>query len=121
VHPVDYITNVFQLIRDRILAIGQVAQDKLDQIESVCIHYNRNVVYNVLNRNCQTFMRDILNAIGLKFQSEGEFKNFMDRITSGEEEVGKFQYISTIFESRREFDQYADQRWNSISNKWDKK
>ncbi|CAF1210483.1 unnamed protein product [Didymodactylos carnosus] len=120
-HPLDYIANVYQMIYDRILAIGHITQDKLDKIESVCIHYNRNITYNVFNKNCQTFMKNILDAIGLKFEPEGEFKKFMDRITSGEEEIGKFQYISAVFQSRNEFDHYVDQHWHSTSNQWNKK
>ncbi|RIA88917.1 hypothetical protein C1645_825596 [Glomus cerebriforme] len=60
----------------------------------------------------------MLNALDLKFNPKGEFKEFLDRITEYADD--RFLFEGREFLSRKDLDQYADRNWNMIFNIWDK-
>ncbi|GET64150.1 hypothetical protein GLOIN_2v1885086 [Rhizophagus irregularis DAOM 181602=DAOM 197198] len=84
---------------------------------------NTNRLYekiaHILNRNCQRFIEEILETLGLKFNPEGEFKRFLDRIVEYADD--RFLFEDREFLSRQELDQFTDQNWDKITNVWDKK
>nr|CAG8631464.1 14305_t:CDS:1 [Entrophospora candida] len=60
--------------------LGTIKKDRLKQIAEKCVRYNKTHGYNLITNNCQHFVDEVLESIGLKFKPEGEFKEFMDRI-----------------------------------------
>ncbi|GES81839.1 hypothetical protein GLOIN_2v1487848 [Rhizophagus clarus] len=73
--------------------IGVIPSNKLQIIAQKCVYWNKYFYYNPLNRNCQHFIDEMLYALGLKFNPEGEFKRFLDRIV---------KYADDRFCSKRE-------------------
>ncbi|CAB5096023.1 unnamed protein product [Rhizophagus irregularis] len=99
--------------------IGFISSDKLQIIAQKCVYWNMNFSYNPLTRNCQHFIEEILETLGLTFNPEGEFKKFLDRIVNYADDSFLFQ--KEEFLSRQDLDQFADQNWDKISNVWDKR
>ncbi|CAF1513205.1 unnamed protein product [Adineta steineri] len=95
--------------------------DAFEKIAKVCVWYNRNYDYNLGSRNCQTFMDDVLETLGIKFEPQDEFKLFMDRIRTSHPDAALFKYKDSIFRSRQEFDSYVDQTWDSEESNWNKR
>ncbi|CAG8492156.1 1823_t:CDS:1 [Cetraspora pellucida] len=98
--------------------LGKINKNRLRLIAETCVHYNKTYSYSATGRNCQHFVDEMLESLGLKFKPEGEFLKFMKRIKNGD---GSFQFKDTNFESRKDFDSYVDSHWDSIENEWDKK
>jgi len=98
--------------------LGTIKKDRLKQIAEKCVHYNKTHRYNIITNNCQDFVNEILKSIGLKFKPEGEFKEFMDRIKRNDD---SFRFKDNVFNSRADLDDYANDHWNNLENKWDKK
>jgi hypothetical protein len=128
----DFLTNLLQnnlcyTILDILLRnlqsfvpeIGIISSNKLQIISQKCVYWNKNFHYNPLNRNCQHFIDEIFEALGLKFNPEGEFKKFLDRIVMYADD--RFLFQEDEFLSRQDLDQYADQNWYKILNVWDKR
>ncbi|CAG8521213.1 8290_t:CDS:2 [Rhizophagus irregularis] len=99
--------------------IGIMPSNKLQIIAQKCVNWNKNFYYNPVNRNCQRFIEEILETLGLKFNPEGEFKRFLDRIVEYADD--RFLFEDREFLSRQELDQFTDQNWDKITNVWDKK
>ncbi|CAB5379151.1 unnamed protein product [Rhizophagus irregularis] len=99
--------------------IGFISSDKLQIIAQKSVYWNMNFSYNPLTRNCQHFIEEILETLGLTFNPEGEFKKFLDRIVNYADDSFLFQ--KEEFLSRQDLDQFADQNWDKISNVWDKR
>ncbi|PKY60292.1 hypothetical protein RhiirA4_518073 [Rhizophagus irregularis] len=116
---ISVIKNYIIKLLNFVLKIGVVPSNKLQIIAQKCVYWNRNYDYDPLNRNCQHFINEILEALNLKFNPEGEFKKFLDRIVKYADDRFLFQEIE--FLSRQDLDQFADQNWNMITNSWDKK
>ncbi|PKY42417.1 hypothetical protein RhiirA4_505330 [Rhizophagus irregularis] len=116
---ISVIKNYIIKLLNFVLKIGVVPSNKLQIIAQKCVYWNRNYDYDPLNRNCQHFINEILEALNLKFNPEGEFKKFLDRIVKYADDRFLFQEIE--FLSRQDLDQFADQNWNMITNSWDKR
>ncbi|CAH1760168.1 5087_t:CDS:1, partial [Entrophospora sp. SA101] len=93
--------------------------NRLKRIAEKCAYYNKTHNYNSYNTNCQHFVDEVLESIGLEFKPEGEFKEFMDRIKYNEN--CSFQFKDKVFDSRTNLNDYANEHWSKIKNKWDKK
>jgi hypothetical protein len=98
--------------------IGVMSSNKLNIIAQKCVYWNKNFYYNPLYRNCQHFIDEILEALGLKFHPEGEFEKFLNRIVKYADD--RFLFQEREFLSRQDLDQYADQNWDKM-NVWDKR
>jgi hypothetical protein len=107
--------------REAFMKLGQFATDKLRKIAQTCVLYNKTKTYHLLTCNCQTFVDDILKAIGMEFKPEDEFKLFMERIRTSDSNNGSFIYINQNFKSRKEFDRYVDENWKTETSIWNKR
>ncbi|EXX63595.1 uncharacterized protein OCT59_025544 [Rhizophagus irregularis] len=115
----NYILNKMRKFLSFVPKIGSISSDKLQIIARKCVYWNKNFNYNPLRRNCQHFIEEILEALGLTFNPEGEFKKFLDRIVNYADDSFLFQ--EEEFLSRQDLDQFADKNWDKISNVWDKR
>ncbi|GBC10098.1 hypothetical protein RclHR1_09330003 [Rhizophagus clarus] len=99
--------------------IGVIPSNKLQIIAQKCVYWNKNFQYSALKHNCQHFIDEIFEALDLKFNPEGEFKKFLDRIVMYAD--GRFLFQEIEFLSRQDLDRYADQNWGVLTNAWDKR
>ncbi|CAG8521233.1 uncharacterized protein OCT59_006117 [Rhizophagus irregularis] len=99
--------------------IGVVPSKKLQIIAQKCVNWNKNFYYSPLSRNCQHFIDEMLEALDLKFNPEGEFEKFLDRIIKNTDD--RFLFQEKQFFSRQDLDQFANQNWMKISNFWDQR
>ncbi|CAB4479704.1 hypothetical protein RhiirA1_534079 [Rhizophagus irregularis] len=99
--------------------IGVVPSKQLQIIAQKCVSWNKDFHYSPLSRNCQHFIDEMLEALDLKFNPEGEFEKFLDRIVKYTDD--RFLFQEREFFSRQDLDQFADQNWVKISNVWDKR
>ncbi|CAB4479700.1 hypothetical protein RhiirA1_506706 [Rhizophagus irregularis] len=113
------ILDIMRKLKSFAMRIGIMPSNKLQIIAQKCVNWNKNFYYNPVNRNCQRFIEEILETLGLKFNPEGEFKRFLDRIVEYADD--RFLFEDREFLSRQELDQFTDQNWDKITNVWDKK
>ena len=65
------------------LTVG--VEDMLDKIKKVIVQYNRYHYYNVVLCNCQTFVNDVMEAIGAKNIPKtltGKLKEYFEKLTT---------------------------------------
>ncbi|CAG8740244.1 3689_t:CDS:1, partial [Acaulospora morrowiae] len=118
----DFGTRLIELLMSLIsyvTFIGVIPSRKLQVVAQKCVFWNKNIYYNPLFNNCQHFIEDILKKLDLKFEPQGEFKKFLDRIIYNADDSFLFQ--EKEFFSRQDLDQFADQKWCKIQNIWDKR
>ncbi|RIB27214.1 hypothetical protein C2G38_2062704 [Gigaspora rosea] len=101
-----------------IYQLGEITKDRLRLIAEKCVYYNKKHNFQLISKNCQHFVDEMLACLNLKFKPEGEFRKFMDRIRQGD---ASFQFKNITFESRMDFDRYVDIHWKNLENEWDKK
>jgi len=83
-----------------------VYEREIDDIIDICINYNINNDYNYENKNCQSFVREILKK--LDFKLETIFKGEMKRELNYLKENGKldFNFKNNHFEIRKQLDEF---------------
>lgn len=85
------------------LTIG--IEDMLDKIKKVVVDYNRYRYYNVVMRNCQTFVNDVMEAIGVKNIPQnltGKLKEYFKKLTEH-----KSEYIPSDIPTHEELDEFV--------------
>ncbi|CAG8612192.1 hypothetical protein C2G38_2153495 [Gigaspora rosea] len=113
------IKKLYKYLISFVMNIGVIPSGKLQIIARKCVFWNKNIFYHPVTRNCQHFIDEMLQALGLEFYPKDEFKNFLDRICNYADD--RFMFQESEFFSRQDLDQYADQNWNKIQSIWNKK
>ena len=77
----------------------------LDDICEVCVLFNKRRYYSYNNINCQFFVEEVLNKIGVKLEFKGEMDKALKNLRAkGELELS---FKGNKFETRQDLDNYA--------------
>ena len=98
-------TNAFIQFFSENWKLKTIVEKEIEKICEKCVNYNRNRYYGMSNINCQYFVDDILNSIGIKLKFEGQMKRALEYV----KENGQLDYIfnDIKFETRKQLDDYV--------------
>ena len=116
-HPIETLIVLFNAISRYFLHfLGFANRSSLFKIAEVSTHYNRSHKWDPISCNCQKFVIDVLERLGLKFAPEGEMKAFIDRINAGYYELSIMSPDGQkfVFESVAALDEFAMVRWKHL-------
>ena len=97
-------------------AIGM--EDMIEKVKKVVVRYNRNYYYNVVLRNCQTFVDDVMKEIGVKNAPQkltGKLQEYFKLLTAK-----KSKTIPSDLPTHEDLDKYVRDLDMSTLTKHDK-
>ena len=98
------------------LTVG--VEDMLNKIKKVVVQYNRYRYYNVVMCNCQTFVNDVMKAIGVKNIPQnltGKLKEYFEKLTKE-----KSKFIPVDISTHEELDEFVKSIELSTTSQHDK-
>ena len=97
--------NFFIFLINSNWCLKTMIEKDLDDICEVCVKFNKRRQYSFDNINCQFFVEEVLNKIGVKLEFKGEMDKALKNLKAkGELE---FSFKGNKFETRQDLDNYA--------------
>ena len=97
--------NFFIFLINSNWCLKTMIEKDLDDICEVCVIFNKRRQYSSHNINCQFFVEEVLNKIGVKLEFKGEMNKALKNLRAkGELE---FSFKGNKFETRQDLDNFA--------------
>ena len=92
---------------EQVFLIAARKKEMIDALIEVIITYNRSYYYNLIDRNCQHFVMDALDALGIKLPKEftGGLRNYYKAVIKG-----RNPKIPKEFKTHRDLDKYVEEQ-----------
>ena len=91
---------------EQVFLIAARKKEMIDALIEVIVTYNTSYYYNLINRNCQHFVMDALNALGVKMPKEftGGLRDYYKAVIKGRDPD-----IPSKFTTHRDLDKYVEE------------
>ena len=92
---------------EQIFVIASKKKEMIDRLIEVVVRYNRYYFYNLIDRNCQHFVMDCLDALEVKFPKElnGGLRNYFKMLAKG-----RSPSIPKMFKTHAHLDDYVKEQ-----------
>ena len=92
---------------EQIFVIASKKKEMIDKLIEVVVKYNRYYFYNLIDRNCQHFVMDCLDALEVKFPKElnGGLRDYFNKLVKG-----RSPSIPKMFKTHAHLDDYVKEQ-----------
>ena len=91
---------------EQVFVIASKKKEMLDKLIDKVVEYNRSYAYNLFTRNCQHFVMDCLNALGVNYpeQLKGDLRDYYKKLKI---RLSPSVSSSTKLKTHRDLDEYV--------------